>query len=66
LTLDLACYKSVPHGRIRNGDDDHKQHVVPEVANAVLADGEVITTKITTIVPKITTRITIAQKIPSF
>jgi len=49
-----------------NEDDDHEQHVVLEAVDVVSVDYGVIATKITTIVPKITTRIMIAQRILAF
>jgi len=65
--------KSIPYCCTQNEDDDHEHHVVLEVVDAVVADQGIIATKTTTIVLevitivlKITTKITIAQRVFGF
>jgi len=57
--------KSIPHRRTQNADDDY-EHLVLGAADVVAADHRVSVTKIATIVPGITTRIMIVQRIYGF
>jgi len=64
--LTRLTIKSFLHRPIRNKDDGDEQHTILTVAKAAIVDYRVITTKITTIVQQITTKIMIAQRIPNF